>query len=54
MAVVCVLSCEVPLTMDDDFLVNALKCPIAGIRQLRFNTDQGVQNTGKVFTGALH
>ena len=42
------------MTMDDDFCVNALK---SALRRYKtpgiFNTDQGAQYTGKVFTGAL-
>jgi len=49
-----VLSWEVSVTMDDDFCVSALQSAIRrygkpGI----FNTDQGVQFTGKAFTGVL-
>jgi putative transposase len=49
-----VLFWEVPVTLDDDFCVNALKIALRkhktpGI----FNTDQGVQYTSKAFIGAL-
>jgi len=49
-----VLSWEVSVTMGDDFCVSALT---SAIRQYGrpdiFNTDQGVQFTGKAFTGEL-
>jgi putative transposase len=49
-----VLTWEVSVTMDDDFCVNALKSALRRYKRLEiFNTDQGSQYTGKVFTGAL-
>jgi len=49
-----VLSWEVSVTMDDDFCVSALQSAIRrhGTPDI-FNTDQGVQFTGKAFTGTL-
>jgi len=49
-----VLSWEVSVTMDDDFCVSALQSAIRrhGMPGI-FNTDQGVQFTGKSFTGTL-
>jgi len=49
-----VLSWEVSVTMDDDFCVSALTSAIRrhGKPDI-FNTDQGVQFTGKAFTGEL-
>jgi len=49
-----VLSWEVSVTMDDDFCVSALTSAIRRYRKPDiFNTDQGVQFTGKAFTGEL-
>jgi len=49
-----VLSWEVSVTMDDDFCVSALQSAIRRHgRPDIFNTDQGVQFTGKAFTGGL-
>jgi putative transposase len=49
-----VLSWEVSITMDDDFCVSALQSAIRrhGKPEI-FNTDQGVQYTGKTFTSVL-
>jgi putative transposase len=49
-----VLSWEVSVTMDDAFCVNALKSAIRrhGVPDI-FNTDQGSQYTGNVFTSVL-
>ena len=49
-----VLSWEVSVTMDDDFCVSTLQSAIRrhGKPEI-FNTDQGVQYTGKAFTGVL-
>lgn len=49
-----VLSWEVSVTMDDDFCVSALQSAIRrhGKPEI-FNTDQGVQYTGKAFTSVL-
>jgi putative transposase len=45
---------EVSVSMDDDFCVNALKSSLRKHQTPEvFNTDQGVQYTGKAFTGAL-
>ena len=42
------------MTLDDDFCVNALKSALRKHQTPEiFNTDQGAQNTGKAFTGAL-
>jgi putative transposase len=49
-----VLSWEVSVTMDDDFCVSALQSAIRRYGKPDiFNTDQGVQYTGKAFTGML-
>jgi len=49
-----VLSWEVSVTMDDDFCVSALQSAIRRYGKPDiFNTDQGVQYTGKAFTGVL-
>jgi putative transposase len=49
-----VLSWEVSVTMDDDFCVNALKSALRKHQTTEmFNTDQGLQYTGKAITGAL-
>ena len=49
-----VLSWEVSVTMDDDFCVNALKSALRKHQTPEiFNTDQGAQDTGKAFSGAL-
>jgi len=49
-----VLSWEVSVTMDDDFCVSALQSALRrhGTPDI-FNTDQGVQYTGKAFTDEL-
>jgi len=49
-----VLSWEVSVTMDDDFCVSALQSAIRRYGKSDiFNTDQGVQFTGKAFTDEL-
>jgi len=49
-----VLSWEVSVTMDDDFCISALQSAIRRYGKPDiFNTDQGVQYTGKAFTGVL-
>ena len=49
-----VLSWEVSVTMDDGFCVSALESALRRHgRPEIFNTDQGVQFTGKAFTGVL-
>lgn len=49
-----VLSWEISVTMDDDFCVSALQSAIRRYGKPDiFNTDQGVQYTGKAFTGVL-
>jgi putative transposase len=49
-----VLSWEVSVTMDNDFCVSALQSAIRRYGKPEiFNTDQGVQYTGKAFTSVL-
>ena len=47
------LTWEVSVTMDDDFCANAKSALLRYKTPEIFNTDQGAQYTGKVFTGAL-